>query len=221
MSCFIRAALAEKNGQNSGQKQLTAAAIRCTLPSRPALGRYEAMCYMPRRFPTEPLRLVPAPAAPPPDDTGAPTNAIDENTHRYFRSALADIKNQIALARGEPVQDSPQAEVTATTAETTATSPHQSSIFTAENMHPWSPNLPSMSAGSAGEGTEVTQRYAHREAGIRAAIAAAREGGDAQPAARARGRGGLDAAAHVKVPSLILFSEDVAEKPDDEPEPNA
>lgn len=177
---------------------------------------------MPRRFPTEPLPDAPKPAVVPADDGSVPATAIDENTHRYFRSALADIKRQIALARGEDPQDAtlPAEGHPPSEAQAAPVATHQSSIFTAENMHPWSPTLPSMSAGSEGEGTEVTQRYAHRAAGIRAAIAAAREGGDAQPADRARGRRGLDDGEHVKVPSLILFSHDATAKPDDEPEPN-
>ncbi len=140
---------------------------------------------MPRRFPSDTKHK--------PDDASAAEPLIDaeETTHRYSSNALAEIRSAIAQA---------QAGV-----ETVAPVAAPTGRMLPEAVPSWSPALPPMAATEAPGATEVTQRYADRSvAGIRAAIAAAREAEAGAPPTRAAARFAGDEAPVVKVPSMIL-----------------
>ncbi len=125
---------------------------------------------------------TPIPLHPP--DPAAELPPPDESTHRYFSNALADIRSAIAQARGEDA--APEAPVP-------------------DAVRSWSAELPPMATTEADGLTEVTQRYADQSvAGIRAAIAAARESGSQDPSSRAPARFAHVDPQHVKVPSLVL-----------------
>lgn len=119
------------------------------------------------------------------DTPNSPLIAPDEITHRYSSHALADIRSAIAEAQAavadkanEPLPDAARS---------------------------WAPELPPMAATESPGLSEVTQRYADRSvAGIRAAIAAAREAEALTGTARAAARLALDESPQFKVPSMVL-----------------
>lgn len=150
---------------------------------------------MPRRFPTDPRKTPEADATP---GVAAP----DETTRRYSSHALADIRSAIAQAHGGVADDGvPAAPSPPRVAPAAATS--------------WSAALPPMAANEAAAAAEVTQRYADRSvAGIRAAIAAAREA-ENQGVPRAAARFAADTTPDVKVPSLLLEARPVKDDDSD------
>ncbi len=139
---------------------------------------------MRKRFITQPLQ------DPATDSPNGPLIEPEETTHRYSNQALADIRSAIAQAQATPP---PQ--------ETSAAGPE----VTAGAMPSWAAALPPMAAAESPGLTEVTQRYADRSvAGIRAAIAAAREAEAEASTARSNARLAMDEKPYIQVPSMVL-----------------
>ena len=139
----------------------------------------------------------------PTDATEAPASgpliAPEETTHRYFSNAIADIRSAITQARA--ATESPPADASAPEAPDGVP----------ETGRRWASELPPMAATETPAMTEVTQRYADQSvAGIRAAIAAAREAEAQASSRRGAARFVLGATPEVRVPSLVIPPEPVS-----------